>query len=75
MRSEPGSGGGESGTGGVLDLSRPRRVHVVGAGGAGMSAIASVLAAMGHVVTGSDLKSSPALERLGCQRRAGRRGP
>jgi UDP-N-acetylmuramate--alanine ligase len=30
-----------------------------------MSAIASVLAAMGHAVTGSDLKSSPALERLG----------
>ena len=30
-----------------------------------MSAIASVLAAMGHVVTGSDLKTSPALERLG----------
>ena len=30
-----------------------------------MSAIASVLAAMGHVVTGSDLKNSPALERLG----------
>jgi len=30
-----------------------------------MSAIASVLAAMGHVVTGSDLKSSAALERLG----------
>ncbi len=65
MPSEPGSGGGESGTGAVLDLSRPRRVHVVGAGGAGMSAIASVLAAMGHAVTGSDLKSSPALERLG----------
>jgi len=47
-----------------LDPSRPRRVHVVGAGGAGMSAIASVLSAMGHVVTGSDLKSSPTLERL-----------
>jgi len=47
-----------------VDLSRPRRVHVVGAGGAGMSAIASVLAAMGHTVTGSDLKASPALERL-----------
>ncbi len=30
-----------------------------------MSAIASVLAAMGHTVTGSDLKTSPALERLG----------
>jgi UDP-N-acetylmuramate--alanine ligase len=47
-----------------LDLARPRRIHVVGAGGAGMSAIASVLAAMGHVVTGSDLKTSAALERL-----------
>jgi len=50
--------------GALLDPARPRRVHVVGAGGAGMSAIASVLAAMGHVVTGSDLKSSPTLERL-----------
>jgi UDP-N-acetylmuramate--alanine ligase len=29
-----------------------------------MSAIASVLAAMGHTVTGSDLKGSPALDRL-----------
>ncbi|HTZ08244.1 MAG TPA: UDP-N-acetylmuramate--L-alanine ligase [Acidimicrobiales bacterium] len=47
-----------------LDPSRPRRIHVVGAGGAGMSAIASVLAAMGHTVTGSDLKPSPALDRL-----------
>jgi UDP-N-acetylmuramate--alanine ligase len=48
----------------LLDPAHPRRIHVVGAGGAGMSAIASVLAAMGHVVTGSDLKSSPTLERL-----------
>ncbi|MPY95226.1 MAG: UDP-N-acetylmuramate--L-alanine ligase, partial [Acidimicrobiia bacterium] len=50
-----------------LDLSRPRRVHVVGIGGAGMSAIASVLAAMGHEVSGSDLKASPGLERLAAQ--------
>jgi UDP-N-acetylmuramate--alanine ligase len=48
----------------VFDLSRPRRIHVVGVGGAGMSAIASVLAAMGHKVTGSDLKWSSPLERL-----------
>ncbi|MHB8328908.1 MAG: UDP-N-acetylmuramate--L-alanine ligase [Acidimicrobiales bacterium] len=48
----------------LFDLSRPRRIHVVGIGGAGMSAIASVLAAMGHRVTGSDLKWSPALDRL-----------
>jgi UDP-N-acetylmuramate--alanine ligase len=47
-----------------VDLSSPRRIHVVGAGGAGMSAIASVLAAMGHRVTGSDLKASPATDRL-----------
>jgi UDP-N-acetylmuramate--alanine ligase len=54
--------------GGDLDLSQPRRVHVVGVGGAGMSAIATVLAAMGHQVTGSDLKASVVTERLGNQR-------
>ena len=47
-----------------LDLSRPLRIHVVGAGGAGMSAIATVLVAMGHHVSGSDLKDSSALQRL-----------
>jgi UDP-N-acetylmuramate--alanine ligase len=49
---------------GPLDLSEPIHVHVVGAGGAGMSAIAAVLAAMGHTVTGSDLKPSPVIDRL-----------
>src|SRR5438105_6029109 len=48
----------------VLDLTVPKRIHVVGAGGAGMSAIADVLARMGHVVSGSDLKPSANLERL-----------
>ncbi len=48
----------------ALDLSRPARWHVVGIGGAGMSAIATVLAGMGHHVSGSDLKESAALERL-----------
>ncbi len=47
-----------------FDLSTPRRIHVVGIGGAGMSAIATVLVAMGHVVTGSDLKHSSGLDRL-----------
>ena len=47
-----------------LDLSAPRRVHIVGVGGAGMSAIAGVLARMGHAVTGSDLKDSRAIARL-----------
>ncbi len=47
-----------------LDLSAPRRVHIVGIGGAGMSAIATVLVRMGHRVTGSDLKESGGVERL-----------
>ena len=50
-----------------LDLSRAQRVHIVGVGGAGMSAIATVLASMGHTVTGSDLKGSRTLERVRAQ--------
>jgi len=48
----------------VIDLAAPRRIHVVGVGGAGMSAIATILAEMGHRVSGSDLKDSPGLARL-----------
>ncbi|MGI8661657.1 MAG: UDP-N-acetylmuramate--L-alanine ligase [Acidimicrobiales bacterium] len=48
----------------TVDLAAARRVHVVGIGGAGMSAIATVLAAMGHHVSGSDLKESAGLARL-----------
>src|SRR5687768_15884539 len=47
-----------------LDLSRPQRLHVVGAGGPGMSAIAIVLAEMGHTVSGSDIREQPVLDRL-----------
>ncbi|MCU4183685.1 UDP-N-acetylmuramate--L-alanine ligase [Acidiferrimicrobium sp. IK] len=53
-----------AGLGGPPALDQPRRIHVVGAGGAGMSGIATVLASMGHTVTGSDLRDSPVLERL-----------
>jgi UDP-N-acetylmuramate--alanine ligase len=48
----------------AVDLTVPMRIHLVGVGGAGMSAIASVLAAMGHTVTGSDLKASTTTARL-----------
>ena len=48
----------------MIDLTMPRRVHIVGVGGAGMSAIAAVLAAMGHHVSGSDLKDSTGLHAL-----------
>ncbi len=48
----------------ALDLRRPLRIHIVGIGGAGMSAIATVLVAMGHRVSGSDLQATASLERL-----------
>jgi UDP-N-acetylmuramate--alanine ligase len=54
-------------TGPPIDLTRPLRLVVVGAGGAGMSAIATVLAAMGHEITGTDIKDSRSLERLGAR--------
>ena len=47
-----------------LDLSVPQRLHVVGVGGPGMSAIAIVLAEMGHTVSGSDLREKPVLDRV-----------
>jgi UDP-N-acetylmuramate--alanine ligase len=45
----------------------PRRVHLVGIGGIHMSAIAQILLARGHRVSGSDLKLSPLTERLQAQ--------
>jgi UDP-N-acetylmuramate--alanine ligase len=48
----------------VPDLAVPQRLHVVGVGGPGMSAIAIVLAEMGHRVSGSDLRDRPVLERV-----------
>jgi UDP-N-acetylmuramate--alanine ligase len=47
-----------------IDLSAPRSLHVVGVGGAGMSAIAEVLATMGHQVSGSDAQASAVVDRL-----------
>ncbi len=46
------------------DLSGRRRIHLVGAGGAGMSAVAKLLAAKGWTVSGSDVRSSEALASL-----------
>lgn len=47
-----------------IELSKPRRIHVIGAGGSGMSAIARVLLAMGHTVSGSDKADSAALRGI-----------
>lgn len=47
-----------------LNLKSHKRVHVVGIGGPGMSAVATVLAEMGHQVSGSDIRNSDLIERL-----------
>ena len=49
---------------GLIDLSSPRRIHVVGAGGPGMSALALLLHDLGHDVSGSDVKDADAVARL-----------
>jgi UDP-N-acetylmuramate--alanine ligase len=41
-----------------------QRVHFIGIGGIGMSGIAEILLTMGYSVSGSDLRKSPATERL-----------
>jgi UDP-N-acetylmuramate--alanine ligase len=45
----------------------PQRVHLVGIGGAHMSAIARILMTWGHTVSGSDLRPSPLTERLAAE--------
>ena len=57
-----------------MRLHGSERVHFIGVGGAGMSAIAKVLLERGHTVTGSDLKRSRAatiLEAMGASIRIG----
>lgn len=41
-----------------------RNVHMIGAGGAGMSGLAKLLSQMGHTVTGSDVKPGRMLDAL-----------
>src|SRR5215467_11012985 len=45
-------------------LGKTRRIHFVGIGGIGMSGIAELLANLGYVVSGSDLKRSAVTDRL-----------
>lgn len=40
------------------------RIHIIGAGGAGMSALAKILTGLGHEVTGSDMRGGVALNAL-----------
>ena len=45
-------------------LKNIKKIHFVGIGGAGMSAIAKVLMQMGYIITGSDLKKSETIDKL-----------
>ena len=47
-----------------IRMTVPHRVHLVGIGGAGMSAIARILAQRGHSVSGSDLHEGRAVAAL-----------
>ncbi len=47
-----------------FDLARQSKIHVVGVGGPGMSAIAIALAEMGHSVSGSDIREQTVLDRV-----------
>lgn len=47
-----------------FDLGGRRRLHIVGIGGSGMSAVATVLAEMGHRVSGSDGAASSVIDDL-----------
>jgi UDP-N-acetylmuramate--alanine ligase len=49
---------------GHIHLAPTQRVHFIGIGGIGMSGIAEILLTMGYQVSGSDLRQSPATERL-----------
>lgn len=48
----------------AVDLSHRRSVHLVGVGGSGISAIAVILATMGHRVSGADVRETPAWPAL-----------
>lgn len=47
-----------------ISFAEVRSIHLVGVGGAGMSALAKLLAGRGRTVTGSDIRSSETLTRL-----------
>src|SRR5258708_9230531 len=47
-----------------LLLSRPRKIHLIGVAGSGMSGIAGLVLALGHEVSGSDRVSSLETRRL-----------
>ncbi len=48
----------------MIDLNDKKKIHFIGIGGIGMSAIAEILNNQGHEVTGSDMNKSHIVENL-----------
>jgi UDP-N-acetylmuramate--alanine ligase len=61
---EPSAGSAPATSADPGSLAALGRVHLVGVGGVGMSAVATLLAARGVVVSGSDAQDGPALDAL-----------
>ena len=50
-----------------MDFSKYKRVHCLGIGGIGLSAVAEILADRGHIVSGTDINPSKVTRHLECQ--------
>ena len=48
----------------MIDLNNHKKIHCIGIGGIGLSAIAEILLNKGFQVTGSDMKESDITDRL-----------
>ena len=55
---------GVAGISSMLLGSNPKRIHLIGVAGSGMSGIAALLLALGHRVSGSDKSDTKEVERL-----------
>lgn len=54
----------QKGTHTMLDLKKYEKIHCIGVGGIGVSAIALILASRGYKVSGSDMKASEITDQL-----------
>ncbi len=58
------NGSPNPGTNTPIDLSVPLKIHIIGIGGTGMSALALLLSQAGHRVSGSEIKELGILDKL-----------
>ena len=47
-----------------MDLSKLKKIHIIGIGGIGISAVAKLLLSQNKIVTGSDVRDSEIIETL-----------